>query len=60
MTPFNNRFGNWVLRAEEDPKKGDESGSGRKVPSGFEKLLKRSKRGSSEASSKGSENETES
>jgi hypothetical protein len=34
------------MSEEQDPKKPDESGSGRKVPSGFEKLLKRSKRGS--------------
>lgn len=36
------------MTEDKDPKKPDAEGSGRKVPSGFEKLLKRSKRGSTE------------
>jgi hypothetical protein len=35
-----------TLRSEENKKPDEESGGGRKVPSGFEKLLKRSKKGS--------------
>ncbi len=35
-----------IFRTQEDPKKED-TGHGRKVPSGFEKLLKKSKRGQS-------------
>jgi hypothetical protein len=52
------------MRSEEkkDPENGSEEGAGRKVPSGFEKLLKRSKRSTNSAtpSSKSDKSEPES
>ena len=43
--------------SEQDPKKPEDKGSGRKLPSGFEKLLKRTKRGSSSTTSKSDDKE---
>lgn len=56
------RLQSWVLKSEDkEPKKDDESSG--KVPSGFEKLLKRSKRGASKTEGsekqKGEEKEKE-
>lgn len=51
-----------LMRSEEkkDPESNKEEGSGRKVPSGFEKLLKRSKRSTNAATPRDSASEEDS